>query len=147
MRVSLTASTFAPDEQVLLFFAAPPRLVESIAGRVAQVVVHEVDFTARERLRAVSGETATLRIAEAVFPEDADRFDQAVIVSPKGRGFARALLWSAYRSLKPGGTVYMIGGNAEGIKSVVKDSAQFFGHSPHPRHQAAPASGRRDEDT
>lgn len=121
-RIPLTA-----EDRVLLFFASPIQIVRQIAARAAETVVHEVDFAARERLRAER--IQRLLIADRVFPDSPERFDHALIVSPKGRTYARALLWSAYQSLNPGGIVYMIGASAEGIKSLIADSATLFDHS------------------
>ncbi|NJL96035.1 MAG: hypothetical protein HC915_21030 [Anaerolineae bacterium] len=61
-------------------------------------------------------------VAEDVFPTEEAAFDRALIALPRGRELARALLWTALRALRPGGSVMAAGANDIGAKTVQKDA-------------------------
>lgn len=112
--------------RVLLFSAQYPALARDLTGRTGEVVVHDVDFRALRHMARAAGQIANLHIADSPFPGAENTFDVAVIISPKGRDFARGLLWSAYNCLAEGGMVYLIGANDAGIKSVIADAGALF---------------------
>jgi 16S rRNA (guanine1207-N2)-methyltransferase len=118
--------TLNPQDRVLLFSAQYPTLARDLAGRAALVEVHDTDFRALRQLERSSGQIANLHIAATPFPNASEVFNVAVIINPKGRDFARGLLWSAYNSLIEGGQVYMLGANDSGIKSLITDAGVLF---------------------
>ena len=119
-----------PQDRVLLFSAQHLALARDLANRAAQVVIHDTDFKALRWLQHSTTQSANLHIADTPFPAPEPAFDKAFIISPKGRDFARAQLWSAYNSLVEGGQVYLLGANDSGIKSLITDAGALFA-SPH----------------
>jgi len=115
--------TFADDAHVLTLSAASPRLLRTVAGRAAQVDVYDLSHQA---LAAINDEP-DLHTDDAVFPAAENVYDIAILFVPKGRDFARAQIWSAYRALKPGGTLLIAGPTKGGAKSVISDAEVIFG--------------------
>lgn len=73
-----------------------------------------------------------LATATTVYPDPAQHgeADVALLEFPKGREAARAWLWTAAQSVKPGGWLYLAGANAAGAKSAIKDAEALFGAAP-----------------
>jgi len=62
----------------------------------------------------------------SLLPDQNLYFSIAIIILPKGRDLARRWLLEAYKALKQGGEIYLVGANTEGIKSTVKDAEILF---------------------
>jgi 16S rRNA (guanine1207-N2)-methyltransferase len=114
-----------------LIFSADPALITNIAKRVQSVDVFDYSYTALERLRTqIEAQKAdNVRIHQSVFPAPDARYDIALMAAPKGRDFARAFLWSSFRSLEAGSKLYISGANNGGIKSVLADAEALFGRN------------------
>ena len=114
-------------DQVALLSAQNSYLARQLAAKAESLHVFDLDFTTLREF-SISVETASsIHVYDSVFPPPEMIFEKAIIVSPKGRDYARMLLWSAYCSLKPGGLLYLLGANAEGIQSVITDAGRLFG--------------------
>jgi 16S rRNA (guanine1207-N2)-methyltransferase len=117
------------QDRVVLYSAQFRDMARDLVLRAASVQVHDSDYAALTRLRQDLAASSRAQIAGTVFPEAEPAFDKALIISPKGRDFARAQIWSAYHSLLEGGELYLIGANDEGIKSVIADAGTLFGRA------------------
>ncbi|QPC81531.1 class I SAM-dependent methyltransferase [Phototrophicus methaneseepsis] len=113
---------FDTDDSVLVFSAESVPLLRSLARTVAQVDVYELQHSYIDKLPNMQKVT----VHTEVFPPVEDKFDKIIIFVPKGRDFARALLWQASQVLAPGGTVYIAGPTNGGAKTVLKDAADLF---------------------
>jgi 16S rRNA (guanine1207-N2)-methyltransferase len=124
---------FAAQERVLLYAPPDHYIVRDIAKRVNAVAVHETSYRAWLAMQRVTGHLPNVYDAEqfsdGIYPQPPMQVEKAIIISPKGRDYARGLLWSAYQVLVPGGHVLMIGGNNEGVKTVIKDAEALYGNS------------------
>ncbi|MBX3065055.1 MAG: methyltransferase [Anaerolineae bacterium] len=120
----LETAELKPPDQVLIFGASIP-LVEKVAQRVESVTVVDQSYSAWQRIagKRIRGVTA----AENVLPNTELRADVVLLIAPKGRDYARALLWSAYQSLRAGGKLYLAGANDGGVKSLFADAEMLFG--------------------
>lgn len=123
-RTLATRITLQPSDRVLLLSAQFPLLARDLAGRSAAVEVYDTDFRLLRQLERSAGQI--LHVAGTPFPNTPAAFDTAIIINPKGRDFGRALLWSAYEHLAQGGTVYLLGANDSGIKSLLADAGELF---------------------
>ncbi len=115
-----------PDDRVLLWSAQNRELVRELAARVPFVEIHEVDFLSLRDLKKTVGDLSNLIVAETFFSPAQPAFTRSIILSPRGREFARAQLWNVYQSLLENGELYITGGNDEGIKSVIRDAGRLF---------------------
>jgi 16S rRNA (guanine1207-N2)-methyltransferase len=123
----------SPTDKALVLSAGDPALTLGIAGRVASVHIYDISYTALQRTRqqvAVRARdtSASVTLSQDVFPDPDSQFDVAFMAVPKGRDFARAQLWSAVRSLRPGGRLYIAGPTNGGAKSTIADANTLFGH-------------------
>ena len=54
--------------------------------------------------------------------------DVATVRLPKGTLPALQLIWDAFRALRPGGRLYLAGGNDEGIRPALRQAEALFGN-------------------
>ena len=97
---------------------AHPRIALSLAD--THYVATQVAKANLDRMPQGATVTVGLPPAEA-------RFDAVVLLAPKGRALARLLLWAGRDALAPGGSLYVAGPKAGGIKSVLADAEQLLG--------------------
>ncbi|MFN8371439.1 MAG: class I SAM-dependent methyltransferase [Anaerolineae bacterium] len=72
----------------------------------------------------------TLNIHEAAYPADANHYDVAFMLNPKGRAYASLLITAAQRALKPGGRLFFCGAKAEGAQAIATDAGDIFATAP-----------------
>lgn len=120
----LEMAQLKPEDQVLIF-GASMALVESVAQRVESVTVVEQSYSAARRI--AEKQFRGVSVAENVLPDSEMQSDVALLFAPKGRDYARALLWSVYQSLRSGGKLYLAGANDGGVKSLFADAETLFG--------------------
>lgn len=126
-----TYATLQPGQRVLLLNSDDPALARWALDMVApdgQVIALHSSHRALNSLARVPG----LDTAATVYPDPVQHgpADAALLEFPKGREAARAWLWTAAQSVRPGGWLYMAGANAAGAKSAVKDAEALFGRAP-----------------
>ena len=56
-------------------------------------------------------------------------FDVALLPLPKGRAYSRILLAVAWRVLGTGGCLYLAGARKAGVRALIKDTGELFGHA------------------
>ncbi len=121
-----------PGARVLVLQSGSGALVVWAAWQGADVHCYDSSILAtrltRETLAANDVQAA---VYDSVCPasSEAETFDTALLVIPKGRAFSRLLLGAAYHALKPGGRLYLAGPNAGGAKAIVKDAGAIFGRA------------------
>src|SRR5258706_1586060 len=124
----------SPTDKVLILSADDPILILNIAKQVASVDVYDSSYTAlqraHERVNSRAADSTPVSFSAEVFPRAGSErpYDVALMIVPKGRDFARAQLWSAFRTLRSGGRLYIAGPTQGGAKSVIADAAELFGH-------------------
>jgi 16S rRNA (guanine1207-N2)-methyltransferase len=123
----------SPTDTALVLSAGDSALTLRVAGQVASVHVYDISHAAirrtRQQVEARAQNASThVILNEDVFPGPGGQFDVALMTVPKGRDFARAQLWSAVRSLRPGGRLYIAGPTNGGAKSIIADANTLFGH-------------------
>jgi len=124
----LEHAQFKPADFLLVMSAADPILALRASEQVRSVDVYDFSFSALLRLdqHIQKRGIANLHLPGTILPTP-ETYDVALMVVPKGRDYARAQLWTALRSLKPGGKLYIAGPNAGGAKTVIDDAAALFG--------------------
>lgn len=139
MRSKLNAATtlfgtyaiIKPGQRVLMLNSDDPALARWALDMVApdgQVTALHSSHRSLATLARVPG----LDTAATVYPDPAQHGDAdvALLEIPKGREAARAWLWTAAQSVRPGGTLYLAGANAAGAKSAIKDAEALLGSAP-----------------
>ncbi len=110
------------------------------AQRGAEVHAYDHSLVAARAARATAEANGAggVTVYDAAYPDRAqdNSFDLALLIIPKGRTYARALLAAAYRALKPGGRLYFAGPNTSGIKPIVADADAVFGLAATIRYKA-----------
>lgn len=110
------------------------------AQRGAEVHAYDHSLVAARMARATAEANGAggVVVYDAAYPDRAqdNSFDLALLIIPKGRTYARALLAAAYRALKPGGRLYFAGPNTGGIKPIVADADAVFGLATTIRYKA-----------
>ncbi len=123
--------TIPPGARVLLLEGGTGVLAAWAARREAFVHVYDGSLLAARlaRLTVAVNDVTGVVVHDAVVPPAAETgtFDLVLLVIPKGRAYARALLGAACRALKTGGRLYLAGPNNGGAKSVIKDAGEIFG--------------------
>jgi 16S rRNA (guanine1207-N2)-methyltransferase len=89
-----------------------------------------IDRAAAERTLAANGLTnAEVRLSSGTShltpPAPAD---VALVRLPKGTRPILQLIWDAYQALRPGGRLYLAGGNDEGIRPALRQAEALFGN-------------------
>ncbi len=115
-----------PGEPVLLLHAGDLQLARWLVDRAGhgQVTAWHTSYRALAALAAIPG----LATSDTVYPDRATHgaAAQALVVLPKGRDLARALLWTVAQTVVPGGRLYLAGLNESGAKSAIRDAAALF---------------------
>ncbi len=121
----------APTDRVVILNAEDAGLVVAVGRQAAETVVYAASLSALAHIRqqAAARAVPNIRICDDVFPVEEAQFDVALLPVPKGRDYARGLLMSARRALKPGGKLYIAGPTEGGTKSLISDAAVIFGAS------------------
>lgn len=122
----LANTAYGEDETVAIFSADSVDLIEAIADVAQAVHVYDLSHRAVSRLRHYV-RLKNVKFFDSVYPAPSQRYDAAIIFVPKGREFARGLLWAAMQTLVEGGTLYIAGATKGGAKTLIKDAAQLFG--------------------
>ncbi len=113
-------------DRVALLSAQHRETARILAARAAQLTIHDIDFAALRQIEHRLAPAANLTVMHTPFPAPQPVCTKAVMISPKGRDFARAQIWSSYTSLEEGGQLYLLGANDEGIKSLIADAGEVF---------------------
>lgn len=124
-------ATLQPGQRVLLLNSDDPALARWALEMVApdgQVIALHSSHRALGALARVPG----LETAATIYPDPAQHgpADVALLEVPKGREAARAWLWTAAQSVRPGGWLYLAGANAAGAKSAINDAEALLGAAP-----------------
>lgn len=115
-----------PDDRVLLLSASDHNLVRALMSIAQHVTVYDVDYASLRSLKREAGAPRNLLVVDNPLVQPEAIYSKAIILSPKGREFARAQLWNAYQGLAETGELYVIGANEEGVRSVIADSGRLF---------------------
>jgi 16S rRNA (guanine1207-N2)-methyltransferase len=124
----LDNTKYGEDENILLLTGESVDLIEAIAEVVKSLDVYDISYSTLKRLYDFR-RTENVHFLDTVYPEKQDFYNTAILFVPKGREFGRALLWSAMKSLKAGGEIYVVGANDGGAKSLIKDAEVLFGEA------------------
>lgn len=126
-----------PTDQLAILHLTDPQLVLSLGKAAASTAVYDLSLTTLEKVRqqAQARSVSGINVYEDVFPEGEKRFDVALMVVPKGRGHARAMMMAARRILKPGGLFYVVGPTDGGAKTCIQDMATIFGNAATLRYK------------
>ncbi len=120
----------SPTDRALVLSADDPALALAVGRQTASTDVYDASASAlqraRQQVKARAG-SALITFSDDVYPPRGGDFDVALMTVPKGRDFARAQLWSALRSLRPGGRLYVAGPTQGGAKSLIEDAGTLFG--------------------
>ena len=118
-------------DRVLILNGVDPALAVAIGRTVSEAAVYAASAAALAHVQRqiTARHVSTVAVWDGVFPGEATfgTFDAALLPLPKGRDYARALIWSARRALRPGGKLYIAGPADAGIKSALADAAVLFG--------------------
>ena len=128
----LETVSFNESDQVLLFHAGSFSSAKRIAQQVAHLHVYDTDYADLRDFqdaldRDSDGLVNKITVSDGVFVDEEAVFDKVVIINPKGRDFARALLWNGQQALKSGGSLYIAGATKAGIKSIIVDAKTLLG--------------------
>lgn len=121
----------SPTDRVLILQAGDPALVVAVGRQAAETVVYDASLSALERVRhqIAVRHVENVSVSDGVFPDDQGTFDVALLPVPKGRDYARGLLFAARQALKPGGRLYIAGPTDGGTKTLISDAGVVFGTS------------------
>lgn len=124
----LANTKYGEDETVAILSGDSVDLIEAIANVAKEVHVYDTSYRTLSRLQRV------IRIPNVIFhsdiyPDGKIEFDVVHALVPKGRGVARAMLWSGMNALKDGGDFYITGANKGGAKTMIKDAEELFGNA------------------
>jgi len=123
-------SALSKNSRVLILNGQDPAMAISAAKTAAHVTVYadSAGALARAESPLQGRQISNVSLSEIVFPEEshAGAFDVVLMLLPKGRDYARGLLWAARWMLAPGGKLYMSGANDSGIKTLFSDAAVLF---------------------
>lgn len=110
-------------------------ILEGGAGALAVVMAREGNdvhvyndnmIASRMAKLTCAANRVKVSIHESAFPDQANSFDLALMVNPKGRAFARLMLHAAHNALKPRGRLYFCGAKAEGAQAIATDAGEVF---------------------
>src|SRR5690606_34550260 len=73
-------------------------------------------------------DTPNAHAGDEVLPQEQNTWDAVLILMPKGRRYGRALLWSAWSALHPGGQLYVAGATQTGANAFFTDAGRLFGN-------------------
>src|SRR5262249_29182998 len=99
-------------DRVAILSAVDPALAVAVAQDVASVDVYDMSNLALRRAEQQIGVRAkgtNARFSEDVFPPAGSDYDAALMTIPNSRQLMRAQLWSALKSLRPRGRLYIAG--------------------------------------
>jgi len=122
----LDHTEYDQDETILILSGESVDLIEAVAAVAQTVHIYDRSYRTIKRLRHYL-KPDNIYIHDTVYPPYEALFDTALLFVPKGRDFGRALLWRALHALKPQGSLYLVGPNKGGAKSLIKDAATLFG--------------------
>jgi 16S rRNA (guanine1207-N2)-methyltransferase len=127
----LAESVSVLDTDRLLLISDDPALADAFAKRAASVDIYHESSSALARYRTClqAWRLTNVHLYESVFPAPGLDYDLALVVMPKGREYARALLWAAYGALRAGGKLYVCGANDGGIRAILSDAETLFGRN------------------
>ncbi len=118
----------------LLTLNCGPGLVGTVAARLAgEDAVTLIDpncvAVAAARRTIEINQVQGVQILELGHPASLslEPVDLVAIRLPKGKPRLKQLLWEGFRALRPGGRLYLAGGNQEGIKTALAMVAKLFG--------------------
>lgn len=119
------------SDRVVILNGVDPALAVAIGRTASAVAVYAASAGALMHVQSqlTARHVSNAVVYDSVFPGEATfgTFDTALLPLPKGRDYARALIWSARRALRPGGKLYIAGPADGGIKSALADSGLLFG--------------------
>lgn len=115
-----------PHGALALLSAQQPDFTFALAKSSVSLSLYDYDYSALAQHQSLASTRPNLHIMSTAFPAPDAVYYTGIILSPKGRDLARAQLWSLAQSLIPGGRIYIMGGNNEGIKSIIDDASQLF---------------------
>jgi 16S rRNA (guanine1207-N2)-methyltransferase len=123
--------TINPADRLVILHSTDPALALTLAKKASETAVYDLTLgtLARIEQQAHARAVGNLRVFDDVFPEGEGRFDVAVMVVPKGRDYARAMMMAARRTLRPGGLFYVVGPTEGGAKTCIVDMAEIFGNA------------------
>ena len=128
---SLIIEQFHPnrDERVLILEGGDGKLAQYVANLIPEGAVLSLDRDIRNIWKA---ENTLSRISNAttsrsVLPTSLG-WDSTLLIIPKERRFARALLLKSWKALKSNGQLILAGATREGAKAVIKDAQRLFGN-------------------
>ncbi len=118
-------------EHVLLLYSDDLELARWVVDQVSpggRVVALPQSHSALSALSDVYD----LELSDAVYPvmDKHGPVNTVLMTIPKGRSVTRAYLWTAARTLNPGGRLYLAGPNARGAKTAIRDASDLFGAAP-----------------
>lgn len=117
--------TIPTGSQIALINAANINLIRAYA-QFGRLDVFDTSFRA---LNVIEGTRipSEVIVRRDVFPATDPGYTVIGMLAPKGRAFARGLLWRAFLALQPNGKMYLSGSNDEGIKALATDLETLFG--------------------
>lgn len=122
----LANTAYGDEERVLLLSAESIDLIEAVAQVAGELHVYDLSYRAIRRMKHYV-RAKNVHFYDDVFPPAGQDFDTALLIVPKGREFARALLWSATQALKTGGELYVNGPKKGGAQTMIKDATALLG--------------------
>ncbi|MHB8628302.1 MAG: methyltransferase [Aggregatilineales bacterium] len=119
------------SDRVVILNGIDPALAVAVGRTASDVAVYAASAGALAHVQGqiAARHTSNVNVSDGVFPGESTfgTFDVALLPLPKGRDYARALIWSARRALRPDGKLYIAGPGDGGIKSALADAAVLFG--------------------
>lgn len=109
------------NNRVLIVNTDDEQFVTWVAAQAGEVTF----FHRSQQVRDSIAPAPNLTVATTVFPQQDSDYDRAFVHIPKGRDFARAILFTALAALKPGGLLFAAGFNGGGAKTAQTDIAHF----------------------
>lgn len=123
----LKNTRYGEDEIVCIMSGESIDLIEAVAQVAKEVHVYDSSFQTLTQLQRYL-KAKNVKFSHTVYPLNEAIYDTALLITPKGREYARAQLMTAMQALKQGGDLYIGGPNKGGAKSVISDAQQLFGN-------------------
>ena len=112
--------------------------LREIAGTAARIDIFHRDGLMVQSLERRLRRHKNCKVHDTVFPSEDSVFDVALVEIPKGRDFAKALIATSLKALKPGNYLYGAGPNKGGAKTAETDSkslSQVYSLGTKQRHR------------
>ncbi|MCI0713942.1 MAG: methyltransferase [Chloroflexi bacterium] len=126
------------NSSVLCVNVEDPAYLRDIAATATRVDVFHRDGPVVQSLERRLRRHKNCKVHDTVFPTEDSTYDVALVEIPRGRDFAKALIATSLKALKPGNYLYAAGPNKGGAKTAETDAkglSQVYSLGTKQRHR------------